>query len=89
MGNPQLNFERFLMFFFADKVITIRSYFTSQFSDLSLNSLDTPISFYHFQHVSLKELCDLVNQMKITSTSLDDVPSDIIKATFPIIGHSI
>lgn len=67
----------------------IRSSFTLQFSDLTPISLATPVCFYRFQHVSLKDLGDLVNRMKITTTSLDILPSEIIKATFSEIGPSV
>lgn len=67
----------------------IRLSFTSPLSDLSLNSPGSSFLFCHFQHVSLIELSDLINKMKSTNSSLDIVPSVIIKAAFPVIGPSI
>ncbi len=58
--------------FFSDKVLAIHSSFTLQLSDLSLFSLASPASFSCFQNVSLRELCDLVNKMKTTASSLDE-----------------
>lgn len=74
---------------FSEKVLAIHSSFTLQSSDLSLFSLAGPASFSCFQNVSLRELCDLVNKMKKTASSLDVIPSKIIKASFSEIGTSI
>lgn len=35
------------------------------------------------------ELCDLVNKIKTTTSSLDVVSSEIIKAVFPVISPSV
>lgn len=80
--------EKFLRFF-SEKVLAIHSSFTLQLSDLSLFLLASPASFSCFQNVSLRELCDLVNKMKTTASSLDVIPSEIIRASFTEIGTAI
>lgn len=70
-------------------MFAIHPSFTLQLSDLSWFLLASLASFSCFQNVSLREICDLINKMKTTASSLDVIPSEIIKAPFSEIGTSI
>ena len=79
--------EKFLSHF-IDKVTTIRAQISPPASDPSIVVTCTSI-FNHFNPLSLLELSELVNQLKISSCPTDVIPTHLFKEVWETIGPSV